>query len=384
MKRTIRKIAIVLSMGMMLVLLTSWYSYALQLSSGLAVGIVINPNNQQQIPPEDNGNIPKESGNTSDTTDSAIKDTTVDMLRQKKDKALSDTSIDVDKEQIQQEIQDNVQNLDDNDLLKLKSSPEELITQASKETKNVLESYMDEHKIESSLQALVNRTGVTLNIEDTDNIIISYVHAGKTYATSTDISPAAIEKLQALFNRTFVSGTSGPAIGQIEFTTAGSINQTDGSTSAAFSHSTDALVIKASTSGVIGEVSGFVISSHQHRYSNGVCVFCDKACENPYHTDACPKCGLYHDNSIGHFGFVSARYCFDPFHSAICPDCGMTDSSMTTGSVISQGHPEIVFGIGGLVIGFFAAMLVFRKKNSTLSSVENKANERVENNDTAE
>ena len=80
MKRTIRKIAIVLSMGMMLVLLTSWYSYTLQLPSGLAAGIVINPNNQQQIPPEDNGNVPKESGNTSDTTDSAIKDTTVDSI----------------------------------------------------------------------------------------------------------------------------------------------------------------------------------------------------------------------------------------------------------------------------------------------------------------
>lgn len=374
MKRTIRKIAIVLSMGMMLVLLTSWYSYALQLPSGLAVGIVINPNNQQQIPTEDNGNVPKESGNTSDTTDSAIKDTTVDMLRQKKDKALSDTSMDtpdIDREKIQQEIQDSILNLDDNDLLKLKSSPEKLITQASKETKNILESYnaeMDVHKIESSLQALVNRTGVTLNIEDTDNVTVSYVRAGKTYTTSAAISPAAIEMLQVLFNRTFVSGTSGPAIGQIEFTTAGSINQTDGSTSAAFSHSTDALVIKASTSGVIGEVSGFVISSHQHRYSNGVCVFCDKACENPYHTDACPRCGLYHDNSIGHFGFVSARYCFDPFHSAICPDCGMTDSSMITGSVISQGHPEIVFGIGGLAVGFFAAMLIFRKKKVAVGS----------------
>ena len=78
MKRTIRKIAIVLSIGMMLVLLTSWYSYAQQLPSGLAAGIVFNPNNQQQIPlnsneetsdnlGENENNSPKDTDKASDT-----------------------------------------------------------------------------------------------------------------------------------------------------------------------------------------------------------------------------------------------------------------------------------------------------------------------------
>ena len=32
------------------------------------------------------------------------------------------------------------------------------------------------------------------------------------------------------------------------------------------------------------------------------------------------------------------------------------------GSIISHGYPEIVYGIGGLAVGFFAGMFIFRKK----------------------
>ena len=36
--------------------------------------------------------------------------------------------------------------------------------------------------------------------------------------------------------------------------------------------------------------------------------------------------------------------------------------------MLSDGYPEIVFGVGGLAVGFFAAMLIFRKKKTALSS----------------
>ena len=38
------------------------------------------------------------------------------------------------------------------------------------------------------------------------------------------------------------------------------------------------------------------------------------------------------------------------------------------GSMLSVGRPEIVYGIGGLAVGFIAAMLIFRKKKTAVSS----------------
>ena len=39
-----------------------------------------------------------------------------------------------------------------------------------------------------------------------------------------------------------------------------------------------------------------------------------------------------------------------------------------TASILSNGYPEIIFGVGGLAVGFVAAMLVFRKKKVAVSS----------------
>ena len=75
-------------------------------------------------------------------------------------------------------------------------------------------------------------------------------------------------------------------------------------------------------------------------YDNGVCTVCGKACENEFHN------GKY-----------------------TCPDCGMVVDTSATGSILSHGYPEIVYGIGGLAVGFFAAMLIFRKKKVAVSSM---------------
>ena len=40
----------------------------------------------------------------------------------------------------------------------------------------------------------------------------------------------------------------------------------------------------------------------------------------------------------------------------------------STASMLSVGYPEIVCGIGGLAVGFIAAMLIFRKKKVAVSS----------------
>ena len=45
-----------------------------------------------------------------------------------------------------------------------------------------------------------------------------------------------------------------------------------------------------------------------------------------------------------------------------------TDEASNTASIISNGYPEILYGIGGLAVGFIAAMLIFRKKKVAVSS----------------
>ena len=45
----------------------------------------------------------------------------------------------------------------------------------------------------------------------------------------------------------------------------------------------------------------------------------------------------------------------------------MIHNATATGSTLSQGYPEIVYGIGGIAIGFIAAMLIFRRKKAAVS-----------------
>ena len=74
-------------------------------------------------------------------------------------------------------------------------------------------------------------------------------------------------------------------------------------------------------------------------YDNGACTVCGKACENEFHN------GKY-----------------------TCPDCGMVVGTSATGSILSHGYPEIVYGIGGIAIGVVATLLISRKKKVAVSS----------------
>ena len=75
-------------------------------------------------------------------------------------------------------------------------------------------------------------------------------------------------------------------------------------------------------------------------YDNGACTVCGKACENEFHN------GKY-----------------------TCPDCGMVADTTATGSILSHGYPEIVYGICGIAIGVVATLLISRKKKVAVSSM---------------
>ena len=57
-------------------------------------------------------------------------------------------------------------------------------------------------------------------------------------------------------------------------------------------------------------------------------------------------------------------------NATVCSRCDeiLSYEALHTASTLSLGYPEIVFGVGGLAVGFIAAMLIFRKKKVAVSS----------------
>ena len=144
MKRTVRKISIIVFMTMLLVLMTSC---AKQVPSELAVGTTMPLN--------------KALASNSDTS--------------------------IDREKILQEINESLMNMDDKDLLNFNSKfLNNGQRKAQKSTE--LDQKTEAEAQSKNLQELVNKDGVTLHIHDTDNVTISSIYAGKTYTTTTDAS----------------------------------------------------------------------------------------------------------------------------------------------------------------------------------------------------
>ena len=102
------------------------------------------------------------------------------------------------------------------------------------------------------------------------------------------------------------------------------------------------------------------------RIENHIVAGCS---HSEWENNVCTRCGIYcthkeYDNGVcTTCGYV----CVNPFHSDVCPDCGMVNT-MATGSILSHGYPEIVYGIGGIAIGVVVTLLISRKKKVAVSS----------------
>ena len=72
----------------------------------------------------------------------------------------------------------------------------------------------------------------------------------------------------------------------------------------------------------------------------------------------------------GEYSITSAKFygsdCYEDAEIPFSGTCVVEGNGL--GSILSEGYPEIVFGVGGLAVGFFAAMLIFRKKKVSVSS----------------
>ena len=72
----------------------------------------------------------------------------------------------------------------------------------------------------------------------------------------------------------------------------------------------------------------------------------------------------------GEYSITSAKFygsdCYADAEIPFSGTCVVEGNGL--GSILSEGYPEIVFGVGGLAVGFFAGMLIFRKKKTVVSS----------------
>lgn len=76
-----------------------------------------------------------------------------------------------------------------------------------------------------------------------------------------------------------------------------------------------------------------VVAVAEHNYVDGVCTNCNHRCENSFHND-------------------------------VCPDCGMSDSAGLVASVLSDGDMAIIIGIAALAIGFGGGFILGRKEKT--------------------
>ena len=102
----------------------------------------------------------------------------------------------------------------------------------------------------------------------------------------------------------------------------------------------------SSTDCTVARKGNRLIAETEHKYGeNGVCIRCDHVCDNSFHNGVCPEC-----------------------HA-------VASTGLNVGSALSEGNLTIIVGVACLVVGFLAAMFIFKKKKPALASGENKDEE---------
>lgn len=310
MKQTVRKISIILFMAMLLVLMTSC---AKQVPSELTVGTTMTLNDGQSVSPGNNEVSPS---------------------------GLDENNI--DREKILQEINESLMNLDDEALLTFNSNLSNYGQHVQKAagTSNTIEN-LDQGIVaetqSKNLQELANRNGVDINLDESDDIIISFVKAGKTYTTT---AAAQLPEFDSMASQIYIIDTSSVLGEQIR----------------------QGIEKESTTSYAVGSGDTFVIQS----------TTTGQIEENPILISDFPQTG--HNTEIDRILSEFTNNILAPGERSNAQSTG-DPMIMGPGSVITQGHPEIVFGVGGIVIGFFTAMFIFRKKKSLPANNEDTVND---------
>ena len=189
---------------------------------------------------------------------------TVEILRTLKEKvinAVNDTNTEVDRDAIQKEIDASIAQIDDNALLTFngKFLNNGARTCKGEATNNVRFSELlsKETTADTKLTDLMDRNGKSLDIEDTDNITVSYVKAGKTYTATVEaegLTFASLGDMDFWCGDEVVKGSN-----VVEFSSGVKLG-VDASGSAVFTHDNgNAVFFTAATAGLDNQISAISI-----------------------------------------------------------------------------------------------------------------------------
>ena len=223
-----------------------------------ASGYAISERMRVQIRSLDQANQNTQNGNSMMKTAEGAVSSTIEILKSLKEKAINaanDTNnTETDRTTIQKELDQFIDQIDDNANVTYNGK---YMLDGTKNfsSKGTSSTYINlslstATTAGSALTALSNRAGASLEIRSDDRVTFSYVNGGKTYTSSVQVSDkAAINALTLSTGYQNVGYTVGSD--NIGSNRGGnSVQATDGQT---------AYVIRASASGVAGQISGLTI-----------------------------------------------------------------------------------------------------------------------------
>lgn len=215
-----------------------------------------------QIRALDQANYNAQNGNAMLKVAEGNVESTIEALRTLKEKvvnAANDTNTDADRKAIQKEMDQTIAQIDENALTTFngKILSDGSHNMKTKLTSTVLYSQsLDEATVVGSkFTELKTRSGEDLNIQETDQIHISYVIDGKTYTTVFEASTFQLKSIET--TTAYCGGESVLGVSLSVGTQLGSSHTGDTVYTA---NAQSAVVITAKTAGVKTQIAGFTIS----------------------------------------------------------------------------------------------------------------------------
>jgi len=227
-----------------------------------ASGYAISERMRVQIRSLDQDNRNTQNGNSMMKVAEGAVSSTVEILKTLKEKvinAANDTNTDSDRQTIQKELDQSIDQIDDNANVTfngkyLVDGSHNWEVSATK-TSLTNESLFSGTEKTTKLTELKDRNGNSLNIQSTDKVTVSYVKEGVTY-TSTALVGTTMDLHKAVTG--LASGAS--TVMEIAYDKSSVVGVDRAGNTVKTADDGNAVTIRAKTSGVDAQISGFTIS----------------------------------------------------------------------------------------------------------------------------
>ena len=230
-----------------------------------ASGYAISERMRVQIRSLDQDKANAQNGNAMMKVAEGAVSSTVDILKTLKEKvinAANDTNTDNDRATIQKELDQSIDQINDNASVTYNG---QYLVDGSHNNKTVDTTGTFTNKSlntgtagTSTITALTNRNGESLNIQSTDNVTVSFVYGGETYTTTYSVGTTTLSGIFTAANGI----TGGPgAVFNTTLSNTSDIGVLDGSGNSVYTASGEsAISVSAAAAGAITQISGFTIS----------------------------------------------------------------------------------------------------------------------------